>query len=101
MVGHHSGQVEWHIAKNSGLPLKYSDLVNAITAFLYILNNAQGNRQRSLEPSTRAPPVRDWQIDYIGPIPPTKGLKYAFVCVDTAFGLTQAFPLLHKPGYYH
>lgn len=30
--GHHSTQVEWHVAKDAGLPLKYSDLVNSITA---------------------------------------------------------------------
>lgn len=30
--GHHSIQVEWHIAKDAGLPLKYGNLVNAITA---------------------------------------------------------------------
>ena len=47
-----SAWVGWHIAKDARLPLKYSDLVNAVAAFLYALNNAQGNCQRSLGPSS-------------------------------------------------
>ena len=53
--GHHRAWVGWHIAKDVGLPLKYSDLVNAITACLCVLNNAHGNCQRSLRPPTRVP----------------------------------------------
>ena len=37
--------------------------------------------------------MRDWQIDYIGPLSVAReDFKYALVCVDTASGLTQAFP---------
>ena len=29
-TSHHSAQVGWHIAKDAGLPLTYSDLVNVV-----------------------------------------------------------------------
>ena len=38
-------------------------------------------------------PVRDWQIDCIGPLPPSKGPKYALVSEYDLFGLTQLSPV--------
>lgn len=34
-------------------------------------------------------PMRDWQVDYVGPLPPSENPKYASVCVDTMSGLTK------------
>lgn len=36
--------------------------------------------------------MRDWQLDYIGPLSVSFGQKYALACVDIAMGLLQAFP---------
>ena len=35
---------------------------------------------------------RDWQTDYFDPLPLGESSKYAWICVDTVSGLTQAFP---------
>ena len=86
----------WHITKDAGLPLKYSDLVNVVITFLCVLNNTQGDCQRSMGAiHWSSQLVSDWQVDYIGPLPLSKGSKYALVCVDTESGLTQAFSCHH------
>lgn len=35
--------------------------------------------------------MRYWQIDYIDPLCLRESSRYAFTCVDTVSGLTQAF----------
>ena len=30
--GHYSAPVRWHIARDAGLPLKYTDLINVVTS---------------------------------------------------------------------
>lgn len=74
-----------------GLPLKYSDMVSAVTAcsvcsthFPRQLPKVSGAVHWSFQQ------VRDWQSDYIGPSLEV-GVKYALVCVDTASSLSQPF----------
>ena len=43
----------------------------------------------------RSQQVRGWKIDYITLLPVSEGSKYTLGCVDTAPGLTQAFPCRH------
>lgn len=90
--GHHSTQVGGHINKDAGLPLKYSDLVNAVTSrsvyskCLRQLPKLYGAIHQSSQP------VRNWKIDYIGLNSQSESSKYALVYIVTASGLTQAIP---------
>ena len=87
----------WLIAKEAVLPLKCRDLVNAITACPVC--SKQCPRQLLMESEAihrTFQSVRDWQIDYICPLPLRKVSTYALVCVDIAFGLTQAFPVAEQ-----
>ena len=95
--GHHSAHVRWSIAKNPGLPLRYSDLVNAVTICPVCFEHCP--RQLPKESGAfqwSSQPVRDLQIDCIGFFFPREHSKYAVVCVDTASGLTRAFPVTEQ-----
>ena len=99
---HHSAWVGQHVAKDAKLPLKYSDLVNAVTACPVC--STQCPRQLSKGSGAihwSSQVVRDWQFDNIHSLLLSKGSKNALVSVDTASGLTQAFLSLHKPGCHH
>ena len=37
--------------------------------------------------------LQRWQVDYIGPLPWSEGVRYALTCVNTASGLLQAYPV--------
>lgn len=81
----------WCIAKDAGLLLKCNDLINAVTAcpmcFKQCLRQLT-KESEAIHQSSQS--VRN--IDYIGTLPLSEGSTYALVCVDTASGLTQAFP---------
>ena len=73
------------------MPLKYTELVNAVTECP--VYSIQCPRQLPNESGTThqsSQPVRNWKIDYIGPLPLSEGSKYALACMDTISGLTQA-----------
>jgi len=38
-------------------------------------------------------PLQQWEADYIGHFPWSKGARYALTCVDTASRLLQAYPV--------
>lgn len=82
------------IAKNVGLPLKYGEMVNAVTACPAW--SEQYLRELPMEFGAihqNSQPVKNWQIGYIGPLFLNKGSKNDFACMDTESGLTQACPL--------
>lgn len=66
--GHHCAQMGWCIANDAGVPLKYSDLVNVVTACS--LCSKQYPRQLPKESGAihySFQLVRDWQVDYMAP----------------------------------
>ena len=82
-----------HIAKDAVLPLKYSNLINAWTPCPVC--SKQGPRQLLKETGAThwsSQLERDWQTDYLDPLSLGESSKYAWICVDTVSGLTQAFP---------
>jgi len=91
----HAGQkTMWTAAKAWRLPIQLSDVVQACQdcgAFSKM-------RPRPL-PETTAhlarghSPLQRWQVDRIGPLPWSKGARYALTCVDTASRLLQAYPV--------
>ena len=90
----HSACVEWHIAKDARSPLKYSDLVNA--AIACPLYSKQCPRQLPRESGAihwHSQLVRDWQIDYIGPLPLSEVLNTPWFVWTPC--LSQAFPCYH------
>lgn len=83
----------WHTAKDAVLPLKYIGLINAVMACPMCSKQGprpQPKESRAVHWSSQL--VRDWPVDYIGPLPLGEGSKYAWICVDTVSSLTQAFP---------
>ena len=36
-------------------------------------------------------PLKQWQVDYTGPISQSEGARYALTCIDTTSGLMQAY----------
>ena len=69
------------------MPLKYSDLVNAIIA--HPVFSKQHSRRLLKESGAihqSSQQVRDWQIGYIGFLPPNEGSKYALVYMNTVSG---------------
>lgn len=81
------------IGNDARLPLKYSGLVKEVIAcpvFSQQGPNWLPKESGAIHQSSQH--MRDWQIDYSGPLPLSEGSKYAFVSVDTASGLTHAFP---------
>ena len=84
----------WAAAKAWGLPVQLSDMAQACQ----YCDTCTKMRLRSL-PETTAhlarghnPPQR-WQADYIGPLPRSEGERYALICVSTASGLLQVYPV--------
>lgn len=66
--GLHNAVVGWHIAKDVGLPLKYSDLVNVVIACHVCFK--QHPRQLPKDPEAKyqsSQQVRGWQIDDMDP----------------------------------
>lgn len=75
------------------LPLKCSDLVNAVTTCPACSEQCP----RQLPEESGATQLssqleRDWQIAYTVPLSVSEGSIYALVCVDPVSGLTQALP---------
>lgn len=90
--GHHSARVGWRVARESGLPLKYSDLVNVGSPILSVPNHALGNCHGNPGPFTATSTGKGLQIDHAGPRPLSEACKHALVCVNSTAGLTRAFP---------
>ena len=73
--------------------MNYSNLANAVVARLVcykqypelLLKESKGIHQSSY-------PVKNWQIDYTGPILLSEDYKYALVYTNTSSGLIQGFP---------
>ena len=91
----HAGQkTMWAAAKAWVLPIQLSDVVQACQG----CDACSKMRPRSL-PETTAHLARGhnrlqrWQVTYIGSLPRSEGAKYALICVDTASGLLQAYPV--------
>ena len=61
--GHHSAQAGWHIAKDTGLPLKYRDWVDAVTACHARSEQHARQLPKESEPIHRSSQqVRGWQL---------------------------------------
>ena len=90
--GHHNVHIKWHFIKDAGSVLKYSDLVNAITACPVYSKPCpwQMPKESGAIPWSSLP-AKDWQTDYSGPFPLNEGSKCALVCKDTTSGLSQTF----------
>lgn len=83
-----------NITKDVTLHLKYSDLINAVTACpLSFVLLTLPTKSKAIHLSFHV--VRVSQIDYIGFLPTSEVCKYALVCADTVYGITQAFPFCH------
>ena len=84
----------WTAAKAWGLPIQLSDVVQACQD----CDACSKMRPRPL-PETTAHlargynPLQQWQVDYIGLLPRSEGVRYALTCVDTASRLLQAYPV--------
>ena len=90
--GRHGAHVGQHMANNAGLPWKYSDLANAVRACPGCSKLHPGHLPKESGAIHRSSQlVRDWQINYIGSLPPSEVSKYALVGVDTTCDLTQDF----------
>ena len=93
--GHLCPQTGWRIAKDARLPLKYSDLVNAVT--VRPVCSKQCPRQLPKESEAihwSSQQIKDWQIDYICPLLPSKGYKYALGLCENCIWPKPSFPLL-------
>lgn len=78
--------MEWHIAEDDGLSLKYNNLFNTVIAcplrikqHLRQLSKDTGAIHQSFQS------VKDWQIDYHLPL--SESSKCALDCVDDESGL--------------
>lgn len=92
--GHHNDQIKRHIAKDAGLLLKYSDLVNAGKACSvcpekspWQMPKESGAVHWSFQPGN------DWQIDYGGPFPLNEGSNMPWYVGRTTSGLRPTFPV--------
>lgn len=91
--GHRHAWVRWHIAKDVLLPLKYSNLVNTVTACPMCSKDCPRHLPKEYRATCQqSQMVREWQVDHIGPLPPSEGSKCALVYGDPTLGWTQAFP---------
>jgi len=84
----------WAVAIAWGLPIQLLDVVQACQD----CDTCSRMRPRPLLETTvhltrGHNPLQLWQIDYIGLLPRSEGARYAVVCVDTASGLMQAYPV--------
>lgn len=67
----------------------WNTVINAITCLICA---KQCPRQLPKDPGAihwSSQPMRDWQVDYVGPLPPSENPKYVSVCVDMVSGLTK------------
>lgn len=87
---HHCVWVGWLVAEDTGLILKYSDLVIAVTACPMCLKHHPGQLPKESGVfSWSSQPARNWQVHYICPLPLSECSN--MVCVGIESGLTQAF----------
>lgn len=63
------------MAKDVRLPLKYRNLVNAITADPMCSKQHPRRLPKMSGPHKSSRLVRDWQVDYTGPFPSSKVLN--------------------------
>lgn len=93
--GHCGTRVGWHLTQDAGLPLKYSDLVNAVPTCFVCSKQCLGQLPKGSGAIYRGfQLVRAGKIAYTGSFPLSKDSEYAwFVCT---LGLTQAFPYHHE-----
>ena len=91
----HAGQkTMWAAAKARGLPRQLSDIVQAC----WDCDACSKMRLRSL-PKTAAHlarghnPLQQWQVDFIGPLPQSEGVRYSLTCINTTSRLMQAYPV--------
>ena len=78
--------MRWHIAKDAGLPLKCSELVQDHSCPVC------SKQHPGQLPRVWCPEL---EFDHIGPLCACEGDKHTLVCVDTASGLSPAFPHCH------
>lgn len=76
------------------LPLKYSDMVNAVIPYPPVCSK-QHPRQLLEESGAihwSSQLTRNWQVDYNGPLSLSEGSKYALFYMETVTGLTLTIP---------
>lgn len=82
------------IAKGAGLPLKYSDLVNAVTARPACSQRCPWQVPRESEATHQSSQLeRDWQTDYLSLLPLSEGSELPWIVWTLRLTLAKLFPV--------
>lgn len=83
----------WETGKAWGLPLRYTEVVTAYKQCLVVLrDNHIPHSRDSRKIHQGGTPLSQWQVDYTGPLPHSKGSQFALIFMDTTTGTLQAYP---------